>query len=299
MSDGQTTSFNPTFINVDGLEIRYAASLKSGAPTVLMTGPWPESIYAYLPMWDVLANGFSLIAFDLPGFGGSEGRAELMSPHAMGDFVLQVADALGVDRFHAIAPDVGAPTLLFTAARNPERVLSLVIGSGATVFPLQIDGILKSIVEAPTLDEFRKLDPAQVVLGSVSAVKGYDVPQRVKDDFVASYTGERLWDSMALVRQYPADLAVLAPLLGTMQTPVQIIVGADDPYGLANDAATLHARLEHSALAVLPGGHSIWMERASEYARIAGAWFGSRSSPVAPSSHDTERAAANATVRSP
>lgn len=274
MSDGSSSAFTPAFIKVDGLDIRYAASPKAGAPAVLMTGPWPESIYAYLPMWDVLAKDFSLIAFDLPGFGKSEGRADLMSPHAMGNFVIEIANALGIDRFHAIGPDVGCPSLLFTAARYPARVLSLVVGSGASVFPMQIDGILKAIVEAPNLDDFKKLDPAQVVLGSAGAVKNYVVPQNVKDDFVASYAGERLWDSMALVRQYPIDLPVLGPLLASMKTPVQIIVGADDPYGLAKDAATLHTQLRNSALSVLPGGHSIWMEQWAEYARIASGWIG-------------------------
>ena len=273
MSDGSTTPIKPTFIKVDGLEIRYATSTKIGAPTVLMTGPWPESIFSYLPMWETLASEFSLIAVDLPGFGRSEGRPDLMSPHAMGDFVVEIAIALGVRRFHAIGPDIGSPTLLFTASRYPEMVLSLVIGSGASVFPMQIDGILKSIVEAPNLDEFRKLDPAQVVLGSVAAVKNYDVPQLVKDDFVASYAGERLWDSMALVRQYPTDLPILKPLLSALKTPVQIIVGKDDPYGLAKDAELLHAQLKNSALRVLPGGHSVWMEQAPEYARIASEWI--------------------------
>ena len=274
MGDGSTTGIKPIFIKVDGLEIRYATSPKIGAPAVLMTGPWPESIYSYLPIWDALASEFALFAFDLPGFGRSEGRADLMSPHAMGDFIILVANALGVTRFHAIGPDIGTPSLLFTAAHYPEMVLSLVIGSGASVFPMQIDGILKSIVEAPNLDEFRKLDPAQVVLGSVSAVKNYDVPQLAKDDFVASYAGERLWDSMAFVRQYPTDLPILKPLLAATKTPVQIIVGKDDPYGLAKDAELLHEQIENSALRVLPGGHSVWMEQAAEYARIASEWIG-------------------------
>jgi pimeloyl-ACP methyl ester carboxylesterase len=201
----------------------------------------------------------------------------------MGDFVVKIASALNVEHFHAMGPDIGSPTLLFTASHYPEVVQSLVIGSGASVFPLQIDGILKSMVEAPNLDEFRKLDPAQVVLGAASSVKNYDMPQLLKDDFVASYAGNRLWDSTALVREYPTDLAILKPLLSAMKTPVQIIVGKDDPYGLAKDAELLHAQLENSALSVLPGGHSVWMEQAPEYARIASAWIGGGYAKLAPS----------------
>jgi pimeloyl-ACP methyl ester carboxylesterase len=41
-------------------------------------------------------------------------------------------DAFGLDRPHAIGPDVGTPALLFAAANHPGRFRSLVIGSGAT-----------------------------------------------------------------------------------------------------------------------------------------------------------------------
>ena len=274
MREGLDTPIRTAFTKVDGLEIRYAMSPKIGAPTVLMLGPWPESIFAYLPIWTELARDFSLVAFDLPGFGRSEGRADLMSPHAMGHFIIRVANELGVDRFHAIGPDVGSPALLFTAATYPQRVLSLVVGSGASVFPMQIAGILEAIVEAPNLDEFRKLDPAEVVLESADAIQNYDMPQFVKDDFVASYSGERLWESMAYVRQYPTDLPVLRPKLATMSSPVQIIVGERDPYVPVKDAELLHAQVKNSRLNVLPGGHSIWEEQPEEYARIAGDWLG-------------------------
>jgi pimeloyl-ACP methyl ester carboxylesterase len=274
MGDSSDVPIRPSFTKVDGLEIRVAASGKITAPTILMLAPWPESIFAYLPIWQTLARDFSLVAFDLPGFGRSEGRADLMSPHAMGDFVIRVANQLGIDEFHAIGPDVGSPALLFTATEYPKRVLSLIVGSGASVFPLQIDGILKAMVEAPNLDDFRKLDPAQVVLGSAGAIKNYEMPQFVKDDYVASYAGNRLWDSIAYVRQYPSDLPVLSRKLDALTTPVQIIVGREDPYVPVKDAELLHEQVKNSRLRVLPGGHSIWEEQAPEYARIASEWLG-------------------------
>jgi pimeloyl-ACP methyl ester carboxylesterase len=90
-------SIQPRLLSLDGLSIRYATSHRPDAPTVLMLSPWPESIYAYLPMWDILAARFSLVAVDLPGFGQSQGRPELMSPKAMGDFPVRFAAELGLD----------------------------------------------------------------------------------------------------------------------------------------------------------------------------------------------------------
>jgi pimeloyl-ACP methyl ester carboxylesterase len=42
-----------------------------------------------------------LVAIDLPGFGHSERRNELLSPRAMGEFVMRVADAFGLERFRS------------------------------------------------------------------------------------------------------------------------------------------------------------------------------------------------------
>jgi pimeloyl-ACP methyl ester carboxylesterase len=48
------------------------------SPTLLLTCPWPESVYAYEPMWGRLAEHARLFAIDLPGFGASERRDALL-----------------------------------------------------------------------------------------------------------------------------------------------------------------------------------------------------------------------------
>ena len=76
------------------------------------------------------------------------------------------------------------------------------------------------------------------------------------DDYIESYSGERFLDSIAYVRSYPADLADLSPRLGSLSTPVQIIVGRDDPYGLAADGKLLHEQLPHSRLDIFDCGQT-------------------------------------------
>ena len=66
----------------------------------------------------------------------------------------------------------------------------------------------------------------------------------MRDDYLESYSGERFLDSIAYVRSYPADLADLSPCWAG-SVPVQIIVGRDDPYGLAADGKLLHEQLPH------------------------------------------------------
>ncbi len=262
----------PTFITVDDIEIRYAVSPKPGVQTVVLLSPWPESIYAYLPMWQTLAEKFSFVAVDLPGFGQSEGRADLMSTRAMGEFVVRFMASMGLDAAHAVGPDVGTGALLSAASNHPDVFRSIVIGGGAATFPLRVDGLLKTFVDTASIDPLKELDPAEVIRQSVGSIKNYDVPEIVRDDYARSYAGERFAQSVAYVQSYPADLEALAPHLSALKTPVQILVGRDDPYGLAADAELLDQRLPHSQLQVLDCGHNAWEEEPARYAAAIVQW---------------------------
>ena len=114
------------FRTFDGLRIRYADSGGSQERTILLTSPWPESVYAFARIWPELAQHARLFAVDLPGFGASEGRADLFSPRAMGGFLAELILDAGLAEPHILAPDVGTSAALFAAAEHPERIGGLV-----------------------------------------------------------------------------------------------------------------------------------------------------------------------------
>ena len=92
--------------------------------TVLLTSPWPESFYAFAPIWTSLAEHARLFAVDLPGFGASDRREDLLSPRAMGGFLAQLIEEAELGAPHVVAPDVGTSAALFAAAAHPEGVSS-------------------------------------------------------------------------------------------------------------------------------------------------------------------------------
>ena len=116
MNTSLTTSITPQFRMIDGVKIRYADSGGSQEPTILLTSPWPESVYAFAPMWTMLGAHARLFAVDLPGFGASERRDDLLSPRAMGGFLAQLIVEADLGRPHIVAPDVGTSAALFAAA---------------------------------------------------------------------------------------------------------------------------------------------------------------------------------------
>ena len=67
-------------------------------------------------MWAMLAEHARLFAVDLPGFGASERREELLSPRAMGGFLGRLIAEADLGRPHIVAPDVGTSAALYAAA---------------------------------------------------------------------------------------------------------------------------------------------------------------------------------------
>ena len=66
----------PAFRTIDGVSIRFVESDRRNADALLLS-PWPESVFAYEPIWSRLAETTHLVAIDLPGFGRSERQRHL------------------------------------------------------------------------------------------------------------------------------------------------------------------------------------------------------------------------------
>jgi len=262
----------PEFRTVDGLSIRFAESDRRGADALLLS-PWPESVFAYEPTWSQLAETTHLVAIDLPGFGRSERRDALMSPRAMGDFIVRAADAFGLEHPHIVGPDVGTAAALFGAAAQPGRFLSLVVGTGGTAVPIQLGDPLREWVFAPDLEPYRRLGGRPIVERAIQTLERYALSDTAREDYLASYEGNRFAESIRYVQSYQTELAVLRDVLPHIQTPVQIIAGRRDRVVPPVNAEYLHERLPHSELHLIDSGHFAWEDAADEYAALVTAWW--------------------------
>jgi pimeloyl-ACP methyl ester carboxylesterase len=257
----------------DGLSIRVAERNDQSGPTLLLLSPWPESLYAWEQLLPRFAEVGRVLAIDLPGFGQSEARIELFSPQAMGRFLVRLIDEWDLDAPHVIGPDVGCPAALFAAAESPKSVSSLVVGNGATAWPLQVDGPLKDLIANPDFESLLAVDGEAAARQSQGLHEGFEASGAAVEDYAASYAGSRFGESARFVRNYPNDLPVLLELLPSMSTPVLVLAGDHDPMVPAGNARDLAARLPVSELKLLDAGHFAWEDRAQEYGDAAVAWI--------------------------
>jgi pimeloyl-ACP methyl ester carboxylesterase len=267
MTTPAIAAMKPRFQMVDGLRIRYADSGGPGDRTVLLTSPWPESIYAFASIWPMLSDHARLFAVDLPGFGASERRDSLLSPRAMGEFLAGLIAEADLDSPHIVAPDVGTAAALFAVAGYPERIASAIVGTGGTAVPLQLGEPLASWVLDPDLDKYREMDPRAIVTAAIGTIDA-GVPDEVREDYLECYDGDRFVESMRYVRTYPEELPALAELLPEIATPVCIINGRWDRVVPPANAEFLEERLPNSRLELIDSGHFVWEEEPAEYAAI-------------------------------
>jgi pimeloyl-ACP methyl ester carboxylesterase len=261
--------------SVDGLAVRYADTGEHSGPTptLLMTSPWPESLFAFRRIWDRLTPVARLIAVDLPGFGHSEGRTDLFAPSAMARFLGTLIAEWGLGRPHLLAPDVGTGAALFLAARDPGSITSLIVGSGGTAHPLDVSGALADIIAAPDVEGLRAFDVRAGVGSTVEPVAPRAEEPEVWEDYVTGYESGRFAESARYVREYPAELPVLAELLRSIDTPVQVINAEHDELVPPSNGLFLHDRLPHSRLASLDSGHFPWEQSAADYGDIIADWI--------------------------
>jgi haloalkane dehalogenase len=99
-----------------------------GEPVVLMHGI-PVSSFLYRKVLPLLAErGLRGVAFDLPGLGLAEKRADFdYTWTGLGRWTGATVDALGIERCHLVLHDIGGPIALEWALRNRERVQTLTV----------------------------------------------------------------------------------------------------------------------------------------------------------------------------
>jgi len=264
--------FEMRFRQIGGLTVRFASS-EGHEDDALLISPWPESLLAFEPVWWRLAKRTHLVAVDPPGFGHSQRSDSLRSPEAMSEFIIAAADAFGLDHPHVVAPGTGTAAALFAAARHPDRLRSLVVGSGATAVPLQVGGVVRDIIEAPDLNAFRDGDPRELVSNALRAMTRYRLPEAVRNDYLASYQGNRFAESVRYLRSYPTELSRLTDLLPRIDIPVQIIAGDGDIEVPPSNARFLQERLPNSKLDIIDAGHFTWEDAPTEYAALVTGWW--------------------------
>ena len=157
-----------TATDVDGEVFAWRES-GSGPALVLLHGLGGSRI-SWEPQLDALATTHRVVAWDLPGYGGSRALDGAVTFATLSDAVIDFFDTIGVESAHLAGISFGGMIAQYVAARYPSRVLTLTLLSTSPAFGL--DGTKPDEWRAARLaplDAGREpIDFADDVLGAIA-----------------------------------------------------------------------------------------------------------------------------------
>jgi pimeloyl-ACP methyl ester carboxylesterase len=126
-------AINYRIADVDGLKIFYREAGPADAPTLLLLHGFPSAGHMFRDLIPHLADGFHIVAPDLPGFGQSDMPARGTFAYTfdhIADAIDRFTEVIGLKRFAIYVFDYGAPTGFRIAAKRPERVTTIISQNG-------------------------------------------------------------------------------------------------------------------------------------------------------------------------
>jgi len=118
---------------VDGNRIFYREAGSAGAPVVLLLHGFPTSSHMFRNLIPALADGYHVVAPDLPGFGFSDSpdrKGYRYTFENLAKVIGNFTQTIGLQRFAIYVFDYGAPVGLRLALAHPERITAIISQNG-------------------------------------------------------------------------------------------------------------------------------------------------------------------------
>ena len=234
-------------IKANGIQINYELSGKKGAPVVALSHSLGSSLVMWNPQMDSLEPDFRVLRYDIRGHGNSDAPSGAYTLELLGDDVIGLLDALGIDRVHWVGLSLGGMIGQCLALNHPHRLQSLALCDTSAIIPEDAQPIWKERIKTlrdkgvgPLLQETmeRWFTPSFLTLNS-------PILSIIQKQFLATslegYIGcvEAIWKLNYLDR------------LAEIKMPTLILVGQDDPGAPVSASKAMHERIPNSRLVIL------------------------------------------------
>lgn len=262
------------FVEVGGGRLYYYATGTRGAgePVVLIHG-FPTSSHLWGQVTPLLPPGHRVVVLDLLGFGRSDPADDSdMGVSAHAKRVLELLDALGIERATLVGHDLGAAIAIDVAVQASTRVSRLCLVNPMTAsasWGVAVDtaGRLASLLGDATPSVIASLMRSRLRRGYVSPERGSHSIEQYLRPFTSSVGQRSLISHLAALRDSHASETGGDPV--QISAPAAIVCGADDPFRSSSMAERLQRQIPGATMEVIPGArHFVPEEDPEVVARV-------------------------------
>jgi 2-hydroxymuconate-semialdehyde hydrolase len=262
------------FVDIGGARLYYyaAGTRGVGEPVVLLHG-FPTSSHLWKSVVPLMPPGHRVVVVDLLGYGRSDrpgGRDLSLGGHAAR--VLELFDALGINRACIVGHDIGGGIAQLLAVTAPTRVSHLCVVNSVAFDEWPVREVKLARAMLPLTRHL----PATWLLSILRTdlLRGYTEAERGAhsiEQYVLPFSTPEGRDVFMehLLALDCAETEAIAGRLKNIVAPTAVVCGAHDPFLPASIARKLHEVIPESTLEVIPNARHFTPEEAPEH--VAGA----------------------------
>jgi pimeloyl-ACP methyl ester carboxylesterase len=241
--------------------IRFAEAGQGMPPLLFLHGIGGDT-ESFRPQLDGLSAKRRVIAWNMPGYGGSQPLAD-MTFGALANRLADFLDGLGIDSLHLAGQSIGGMIAIEFALRYPHRVKSLVLIATTSAFGGRDDSFRTEFLKA----RLAPLENGRTMPELTEEFVPQIVGPKAGPEAVASAVG-----SMGRVKpdSYRQVIACLVTFdrrddIGHLSCPVCLIAGSQDSNAPARTMERMAGKIAGSEFHVVEGaGHLVNLEAPDE-----------------------------------
>jgi pimeloyl-ACP methyl ester carboxylesterase len=256
-------------IEADGIELFYREAGDPAAPVILLLHGFPASSFMFRELIPRLADGYHVVAPDLPGFGFTRVPAERKYEYSFDGLASTIeafADALKINRYALYVFNYGAPTGFRLAMAHPERITAIVSQNGNAYEeglssgwnPIQKYWAEPTAQNRAALHDFLTLETTKwQYTHGVSDPESVPPESYTLDAALLERPGNKdiqldlFLDYASNVKLYPK----FQEYFRRLKPPMLAIWGENDPFFLPAGAKAFQRDLPHATIQFLDTGH--------------------------------------------
>jgi 3-oxoadipate enol-lactonase len=237
----------------NGIRMNYELSGKWNAPVVMLSHSLGSSLGMWYPQVNILESNYRVLRYDIRGHGGSDAPEGPYTLELLGEDVIGLLDALGIDQVHFVGLSMGGMIGQFLALNHFHRLYSLILCDTSSIVPAGGQPAIQERIETARSKGMGALAELTMERWFTPGFLSKTPPslEIIRKQFLGTSAEGYIGCSEAIRKLNYLER------LSSIKMPTLVIVGEEDPGTPVSAAEAIHERIKNSKLVIIPSARHL------------------------------------------